>query len=135
MVPLGTWTLRMRRPVVLAGTPAGTRVIVEFTDIVAEGRVAGRRSGPLAGDWLRIGPEGTAILDIRFCLETEDGALLYVHGEGHTDSAGFATGAPTWFFPRVETADARYAWLHRAPLVAKGRAEGEVVVFEVAEVR
>ena len=133
--PFGTWTMRMERPLVLAGTPAGTRVIVEFADILATGRLAGRRRGPVAADWLCIGPEGTATLDIRFCLETDDGAVVYVHGGGHTDSAGFATGAPTWFVPRLETSDPRYAWLHRTLLVAKGAARGDTVVFEVCEVR
>jgi hypothetical protein len=135
LLPFGTWTVRMERPVVLAGTPVGTRVIVEFREIVATGRVAGKRRGPVAADWLRIGPDSTATLDIRFCLETDDGAVVYVHGDGHTDATRFATGAPTWFVPRFETADPRYAWLHRVMVVAKGTADGDTVVFELVEVR
>ena len=40
-----------------------------------------------------------------------------------------------WFVPRFEAADPRYAWLHRAMVVARGRAQGDVVVFEVVELR
>jgi hypothetical protein len=134
--PLATLTMRMARPLVLPGTPAGTRVVVEFTDIVAAGRIEGRRLGPVAADWLTVGPESTATLDIRFCLQTSDGAVLYVHGGGHTDAERFASGeAAVWFVPRFETADPRYAWLHRAMAVARGVARGDEVVFELVELR
>jgi hypothetical protein len=130
--PFGTWTFSMEPPIVLPGTPVGTRVIVAYTAIRAVGRIEATLRGAVAADWLFVGPDGTATLDMRFCLETADGAVIYVHGGGHVDSAGFASGAaPTWFVPRFETADPRYTWLHRAMVVACGRARGPEVVFEL----
>ena len=133
--PLATMTLQMAAPLVMPGTPAGTRVVVEFTGVTFEGeRLRGTRRGP-AGDWLTVGPEGTAVLDARFCLETHDGALVYVTGAGRTDGQGFAKGAATYFVFGFETADPRYAWLNRVHAVAKGHASGSIATFDVLEVR
>jgi hypothetical protein len=136
LMSFGTLTIKMRAPQILAGTPAGTRVVVEFTAVRLESpRLVAERQGATAGDWLIVGPEGTATLDMRFVLQTAEGSLLYMHGPGVTESAGFAQGSPVWFYPRVETADPKLAWLHRTPLVARGKSSGDTVVFELAELR
>jgi hypothetical protein len=56
-----------------------------------------------------------------------------VEGKGRTDAAKFSAGAPCWFTPLFETSDARYAWLNRVQGVAKGKADGNKVVFELYE--
>lgn len=131
--PLGTLTMVMKKPLVLPSSPAGSRVIVEFTSVVFEGeRLKATQVGP-AGDWLHVGPESTASLDFRFSVQTHDGALIYVAGQGRTDAQKFASGeAPVWFAPLFETGDARYAWLNRVLGVARGVASGDRVVFEVS---
>jgi hypothetical protein len=133
--PLAMFTMTMKAPLVLSASPAGTRVIVEFTAIDVEGpRLKAKAKGPCA-DWLRVGPENTASLDFRFSLETHDGAVIYVEAHGRTDASKFATGGDTYFAPVFETGDVRYAWLNKIQAVAKGRAQGNVVTFEVCEVR
>jgi hypothetical protein len=136
LVDLGRLEMRMNQEVVMRNTPVGSRVVVAFSEIRWDGeRVTGRQKGLVAGDWLTVGPEGTAILEIRFCIETGDGAVIYVHGGGRTDSAGFAAGAPLYFSPFFETDHARYAWLNRAAAVGRGTVDGEKVTFEMYEVR
>jgi hypothetical protein len=117
----------------VAPTPHGTRVIVTFGDLVFEGeKLNAKQRGPLAGDWLAVGPEGTASLDIRFVLETDEGALIYVSALGRTDAGDFARGGgPMYLAPVFETADPKYAWLNRVQAVAKGMANGADVEFEV----
>lgn len=134
LTTIGTLTLTMPAPSVVEGGPSGTRVIVEFTEVVLEGvRIRAQRKGATAGDWLTIGPERTAGLDARFLLETDDGALVYVFGPGRTDAAGFASGeAPVTFALLFETGDARYAWLNRVVATARGFANGPTVTLEVA---
>jgi hypothetical protein len=133
LAPLGTLRFRMIDSTRIAATPHGTRVIVTFGDLVFEGdQLKAKQRGPLAGDWLAVGPEGTASLDIRFVLETADGALIYVSALGRTDAAEFAkSGGPMYLTPVFETADPKYAWLNRVQAVAKGMATGSDVEFEV----
>jgi hypothetical protein len=111
-------------------------VVVEFSDIRWEGdRIDAVQKGNVAGDWLTVGPEGTAILEIRFSVETADGAVIYVHGAGRTDAATFNKGSPLYFSPFFETDSSEYAWLNRVAAAAKGIVDGDRVAFEVYEVR
>jgi hypothetical protein len=129
MVPLGTMTATMAPPLRLDGTPAGTRIIVEFTEIVVDGeKLRAKSVGHTHGDWLTVGGDGTGSLDARFVLETHDGALLYVHGLGRNDAAGFFDGAVNLFSLSFETGDARYAWLNRVQAIAKGRRQEDGTV-------
>jgi hypothetical protein len=135
LAPLGTLSLTMSETLILPNSPVGTRGVVTFTEIAFEGeRLRGTGKG-VAGDWLTIGPEGTASLDLRFVLQSHDGALIFVHGTGRTQAASFAQGGAVWFTPRFETGDARYAWLNAIQAVARGSAIGNRVSFEVAELR
>ena len=134
LAPLATFTMTMKKPLLLPSCPAGTRAVVEFSAIdVGGARLTAKAVGP-CGDWLRIGPENTASLDFRFTLQTHDGAIVYVEATGRTDSTRFASGGDVLFAPVFETGDARYAWLNKVQAVGKGQAHGDVIVFEVAEV-
>jgi hypothetical protein len=132
LVPLGTLTIGLGPSALLPGVPSGTRVLIEFNEVRWEAeRIRARKKGPLSGDWLVIGPADVATLDIRMTLETDDGAVLYMHGLGKTDAKEFRNGAPLYFTPFVEASDARYTWLNPLQLVAKGKLVGNDVVFEV----
>jgi hypothetical protein len=59
-VPLASLKLTMAPPVRLDNTPAGTRVIVEFTKAEWEGqRLRAKQKGATSADWLTVGPDGT----------------------------------------------------------------------------
>ncbi|MGH7282494.1 MAG: DUF3237 domain-containing protein [Polyangiaceae bacterium] len=133
--PLGTMTITMGKTLFMASAPVGSRLIIDFVDVAIQGaRLNAKKAAALpAGDWLSVGPNNVATLDIRFVLETNDGATIYVHGTGRTDSATFSKGAPCYFAPLFETNDERYAWLNKVQAVAKGTAKDNVVTFELAE--
>lgn len=136
LVPLGSLSFRMPTTLRLAPVPSNTRVIVEFSEVRFEGaRLRATQRGP-AADWLTIGPEGTATLDIRLTLETHDGALIYVEALGRTNAAKFASdGGPMFLTPRFETGDARYAWLNDVQAVAKGMSRDGGATFECYALR
>jgi hypothetical protein len=132
-VPLADLTLVIATTLQIPNTPTGTRVIVEFSEVVFAGeRLRGRRKGDAAADWLSVGPDGTALLDLRWVVETDDGALIYVHGVGRTVAAEFPTGGATFFQLGFETGDARYAWLNRVCAVTKGRLQSDGKTMRVA---
>jgi len=122
-------------PVVLPVTPAGTRVIVEVNDFRVEGeRLRGTMKGRAAADWLTIGAEGTATVDVRATMETEDGCVVFVSYLGRGDfSQGL--GAPLYTTPRFEAGDDRYGWLNKVQAVAKGTMAGTTLTYEVYELR
>jgi hypothetical protein len=131
---LGTMTITMGDSVFMPGVPSGTRLVIDFADVVIDGErlKAKKKPGSPAGDWLMLGPNDVATLDIRMLLETHDGASVLMYGLGRTDSAKFSNGAPCWFTPLFETNDARYAWLNKVQGIARGTAAGKIVTFELS---
>jgi hypothetical protein len=130
---IGTMRVTMGSSTFMANVPSGTRLVIDFADVIVEGeRLSARKApGSPAGDWLILGPGDVATLDIRVLLQTNDGASILMHGLGRTDSARFSSGAPCWFTPLFETNDPRYAWLNKVQGVARGVAAGKVVTFEL----
>jgi hypothetical protein len=135
LLPLGTMTAELRKPFSLAKTPVGDRVIFEVASGVIEGeRLRGKLKGNSAGDWMIVGPDGTGTLDVRALVETDDGALVFLHYGGRVDLSG-GPGAPLYAAPRFETGDARYRWLNVVQAVAKGRMAGATLTYDLYELR
>jgi hypothetical protein len=135
LVPLAVMVVELADPLVLPNTPAGTRVIVEVKSFTVEGdRLRGKNKGVAAADWLTIGPDGTATLDVRATMETDDGALIFAYYQGRRD---FSQGldAPLYTAPKFETGDERYAWLNKIQAVAKGELDGSMLTYDMYEVR
>jgi hypothetical protein len=78
------------------------------------------------GDWYTMRPDGTASLDIRLWLQTDDGADIYLTYTGY-----FVNGVPTKVTPRFETGDERYAWLNSAFVVGIGKPGGSGPSYEL----
>lgn len=139
LVPLGTLWAQLAPPIVLENTPVGTRMIFE----VLEGRMDGDRlrgtcRGASGADWGLAGPGGAFGLDVRFVLETHDGALVYVQYNGRCDvTGGLASPGPVYAAPRFETGDGRYAWLNTVQAVQKGRLDPETleITYRMYEIR
>ena len=51
-------------------------------------RFRARQKGVAAADWLVVGPDGTATLDVRATLDTHDGALVLLRYGGRRRLAG-----------------------------------------------
>ena len=132
LVPLGRMTITLREPVLLPGVPAGTRLIAEVADARIDGeRLSGSAKGSANADWLTIGHDGTAALDVRALLETDDGALVYIQYTGRlhlAERTAYAT-------PLFETGDERYTWLNAVQAVGKGRTDGTTLVYDLVELR
>lgn len=122
----------------IGALPDGQRVIYFIKGGTFKGPRLNGRVVPNAGaDWIRIRPDGSGLLDVRFCLETHDNALLYLHWQGRFWSAPEDTeyaldlekpddpaGAWRYYFraaPQFETGDPRYAWLNNIIAVTKSR--------------
>jgi hypothetical protein len=137
LIPLGTLTLETAQSTVISGGPIGSRrVIVELRDVRIVGeRLRATQHGASAVDWLIVGADDTATIDVRFCLKTHDGAFIYVQTGGRADAKTFGNGGPTFIAPVFETADPRYAWLNKVQAIAKGTGGATSASFEVFEVR
>lgn len=125
-------------PLDVGPTPDGNRAIFLVKGGTFDGpHLRGRVVPDSGADWVRIRPDGTGVLDVRFCLETHDSALLYLHWQGRfwsaPEDADYAldlekpddpAGAWRYYFraaPQFETSDPRYAWLNNIIAVTKSR--------------
>lgn len=132
--------------------PDGQRTIFLVKGGTFEGPHLRGRVVPDAGaDWIRIRPDGSGLLDVRFCLETHDKALLYLYWQGRFWSppgdAEYALdvekpddpgGAWRYYFraaPQFETGDSRYAWLNNIIAVTKSRTGDGGPIHRVFAVR
>ncbi len=124
LVPLCTLRVHLKAPIVVGAGCAGTRVIVEVASIAVKGdRLSGEMVGAAAADWILIGPDGTATVDVRATLRTDDGAIVFTQYTGKIAadlSTGMQLPATAYVAPRFETSDQRYAWLNRIQAVGKG---------------
>jgi uncharacterized protein DUF3237 len=114
-------------------------VIVDVTDFrIAGERLNGRMKSRAVADWGSLAADGTFQLDVRFTMETDDGALVFVQYNGRCDlSGGPQAPGPVYAAPRFETGDPRYAWLNRIQAVQKGQVDfgkGEIV-YQIYELR
>ncbi|WP_433508155.1 DUF3237 domain-containing protein [Pseudonocardia halophobica] len=138
LVPLCTVRIQVKPPIEVGSGPAGTRLVFELASSKIEGdRLDAELMGDAAADWLLVGPEGTATLDVRATYRTDDGAVIYVQYGGRVDaSAGMNPPLTAYVAARFETGDERYAWLNRVQAVGKGILHEDLSVdYEWYEVR
>ena len=100
-------------------------------------------------DWIRMRSDGSLVLDIRACAETDDGALIYIAYGGKIrvpadllaqafDFANAHKIDPSKYYfrtqPLFETASPKYAWLNGIVCVGVGSIGRGGVQFSVYEV-
>lgn len=128
-----TFSAILKPPVPIGSGPLGMRLFYE----IVGGEVSGERlRGTVlggGGEWALIGPDGFLRVDVRAQVRTHDDAHLYVQYVGllemnaavqsATTSGGGTDYGDQYFFtnPRIETGDARYAWLNTTFFVGEGR--------------
>ena len=138
LVPLCTMRTQLKPPIEVGTGPSGTRLIFEAESVKFDGdRFSGKMQGVASGDWLLIGPEGTATLDIRATFRTHDGAIVFGQYHGRMDaSEGLDLPKTIYVTPRFETGDERYAWLNRIQAVGKGVVHEDLTIdYEWYELR
>lgn len=105
-------------PVVVPGGPHGTRVIVGVNGGTVKGPKVNGTVAHLGADWLTMRADGSAQLDVRALIHTEDGAAIHVSYKGimaHGEAGPRIITAPLF-----ETGDERYTWLNSVQAVATG---------------
>lgn len=129
LVPLCTVTIALGVPIRVSSSV----LVGEVAGITVEGeRLSGSQKGVAAADWLHMAPEGYSVVDVRFTMETHDGAVVYVTYNGRVN---FGTGV-AYTAPTFQTGDERYAWLNQIQAVAKGTFTSPTsITYEMYEVR
>jgi hypothetical protein len=96
-----------------------------------------------SADWQIIRPDGAAIGDIRYTLQTDDGALLYVQARGVRHgppevlerlARGEGVAATEYTFrtsTQIETSAPALPWLNNGVFVAVGGRQPSGVVYDV----
>ena len=141
------------QPLDIGATPEGHRVIYVVTGGVFEGpKLKGKILPNAAGaDWVRARADGAFHLDVRFCLQTDDNALLYLHWTGRFHCApedfDYASdqakpddpeGASRYYFrssPQFETSSEKYAWLNNIVCISKSRTGEGGVIHRIHEIK
>lgn len=142
-----TLHISLQPPIIPGDGPYGTRVVGSIDHGQARGaRVNGKFVGAGA-DWMLLGKDGYARIDVRGQIRTDDAAAIYVQYVGLLELNEVSTAAllevgkaSDWddqYFrttPRFETGDPRYAWMNKAVFVARGRVTGDGIEYEVFRV-
>ncbi|MFQ5933573.1 MAG: DUF3237 domain-containing protein [Dehalococcoidia bacterium] len=123
--------------------PFGDRTIYTVTGGGFEGpRLRGKILSGGAGDWLLVDSRGIARLDVRGTMQTDDGALIYLHYLGVVTQDPSRPPRPAgepeeygdaYFMtsPSFETGDERYAWLNDLVCVGEGKMTSTGVAYRV----
>jgi Protein of unknown function (DUF3237) len=129
----------------LGETQAGHRRIIPIAGGTVSGPRLQGRVLPVGADWQIVRPEGTADLDARYTIQSDDGALIYVVNRGVRHgppdvlrrlSQGERVDPASYYFRSVasfETSAPQHAWLTRAVVVGVGERQPDKVVIRFWE--
>lgn len=103
LLPLYTLHVQFRAPITIPGAPVGTRMIFEIESVEFEGEaIRGHMVGSAAADWVTVGPDGTATLDIRATVEV-DGEASSACRRREEQTSATRRGGPKRSFSRHGT--------------------------------
>jgi hypothetical protein len=139
-------TVTLDPPQELGITNYGKRRIIPITGGTFAG--ASIKGVVLAGgaDWQTVRADGTADLEARYTLKTDDGVLIYIQNVGIRTGkpevlARLAKGEkvdPSEYYMRTsatfEVADGKYDWLKKAVFVSTGMRNANSVVLKFYKV-
>ena len=133
----------LKPPVEIGAGPSGIRRYYEVIGGTIEGKRIKGKALTGGGDWLVVGADGFARLDVRVQLLTDDGAAIYAYYPGLLElnqkvgeavARGGQTDYGDQYFritPRFETGDQRYAWLNQNLFAGEGRIGAGIVEYKV----
>lgn len=139
-------TVELAAPIELGDSPRGRRRIIPIVGGSVVGERLNGRILNLGADWQTILADGTAELDTRYSIETDDGATVDIRNFGYRHGppeviAALAHGEtidPSLYYmrthPRFETGDSRYSWLNSLICLGTGAREASAVKIKVYEV-
>ncbi len=97
---------------------------------------------PGGADWQTVRADGTADLEARYTLKTDDGVLIYIQNKGIRHAkpevlARMAKGEkvePSEYYMRTaasfEVAEGKYAWLNKAVVISTGARMSDHVLLK-----
>ena len=141
---LGRWYVDLIAPIWELGETSdlGKRRIIPITGGKFEGPKIKGAILNNGADWQIVTKDGLAIIDTRYLLQTDDGALIYLQTKGYRYGppdvmARVAKGEvvdPNLYYFRIsmafETASPKYAWLNRVMAFAIAMRLGNAVVYD-----
>ena len=128
--PLCHVTYGLAQPISVSSGLTGNRMIGEIVTARFEGdRLRASLKGRAAADWAFVEPSGRVLVDARLTLATDDGATIFVSYLGRMNAHTGDVYSSMYF----ETGDDRYEWLTRILGVAKGKAQKEILTYDVYE--
>lgn len=131
----------------IGDTAAGRRRIIHITGGAFQGPLLTGKVLAGGADWQIVRADEVAVLEARYTLQTDDGALIYVQNRGlrHGPPAVLAALArgedvsPAAYYMRTtpifETGDYRYRWLNNIVAVGSGIRRADAVVLDFYEVK
>lgn len=140
---------RLDGPQDLGVTPDGHRLIFNVTGGTFEGPRIKATVLPGGGDWLSLRADGTAKMDVRGTMRSDDGALIYVYYGGRVavpidllpQAMDHMTETPIdpsrYYFrsaPFFETSSPKYAWLNNIAAIGVGGLGHGGVSYDIYEI-
>jgi hypothetical protein len=130
-------------PLDIGDVSQGHRRIVPQTGGTFTGpELSGKLLPGVSADWQIVLPDGTALGDIRYTLQTDDGALLYVQSRGVRHGSpevlarlarGDDVDASEYTFrtsTHIETASRELDWLNKGVFISVGGRQPGGVIYE-----
>jgi len=147
--PLARFSVDLEAPIWELGqtNDLGRRRIIPITGGRFDGARLKGRILDNGADWQVVTADGLAIIDTRYLLQTEDGALIYLQTQGFRYGpadvmADVTAGKPVdpalYTFRvtlRFETSAPAYAWLNRVVAIGSAMRLGKAVVYDAYEVK
>jgi len=128
-------------PIPVGPSSWGTRIVFPLIEGVVSGPKLNGKAGAFGADWGLIRPDNCFELDVRFLIETDDGAHIHTYYNGVVDmtkkqvdqflGGDQPTGLSLFTTPRFETGHENYQWLTRIQVVGRGGVEAEEDRFKV----
>jgi hypothetical protein len=143
LTPVYRLEATLGQPLDLGDSPRGHRRIVPLTGGTFTGpELRGQLLPGASADWQTVLPDGTALGDIRYTLQTEAGELLYVqsrsvrHGSPEVLARldrGEDVDASEYMFrasTKVQTASHDLDWLNKGIFLSVGGRQPDGVIYE-----
>ncbi|MEQ8745391.1 DUF3237 domain-containing protein [Pyruvatibacter sp.] len=146
---LFTMSADLEESIPVGAGPLGMRLVAYVADGTVKGDKVNGVMLPGGGDWALIRSDGCLQIDVRACIKTDDGAIIYATYGGRMDipadlqpkafnRATAETIDPGEYYfrtcPLFETGDERYAWLNRIQAVGVGRLTSTGVAYDVHQI-
>jgi hypothetical protein len=145
--PLFRAVVEIAAPISVGMTPLGERRIIPITGGHFEGERLAGTVLPGGADWQLVRADGSALLEARYTLRTQDGAFVYVRNRGVRSGppdvlarlrTGESVEPASYYFrttPTFETGAPPYTWLNDLVAVCSAARAAHAVTLDFFAVR